>query len=398
MRFWLPFTALLALASNAAAEPVHYDLDSAQELLDDQWEHIESENASDVFEEGLFTISTETGGYNEWLLRSEVADSPWWSTIDPCVGWWIEVRVRVASSNDPSCSDGPGLWIHDRGGLIKLTFKPSAVRIWAGEVHLFPLADEGAFHTYRLESFGGNRTRLLVDGEEVFRHQNLRKGEGSKTLSFGNLGGCGGSVVSWDSLTYDTQPSRVPEDVTDEDGDGILDLVDNCSRDSNGDQTDSDLDCNGDLCDPCPQDPNDDSDGDGLCDSEDPCPTDPRNADEDGNGICDIDEPGPPCCPLPVPEPIQEPVVEPANEPAGEPEQVAAPVTEPVVEPEEVEQEPLQEPAPQEPSVEEPSSSQVRSSQSSEGCASVPGSADLPWGMVLVALLLGGWIRRSRSV
>ncbi|MEO8703655.1 MAG: thrombospondin type 3 repeat-containing protein [Kofleriaceae bacterium] len=70
-------------------------------------------------------------------------------------------------------------------------------------------------------------------------------------------------------LTDDTDP---PNDF-DSDGDGIIDLVDNCPDVPNTDQSDEEGDGLGDVCDPCPPfDDNSDQDGDGVGDACDPNP------------------------------------------------------------------------------------------------------------------------------
>lgn len=79
---------------------------------------------------------------------------------------------------------------------------------------------------------------------------------------------------------------------TDTDGDGILDKDDNCPSAANTDQLDSDGDGFGDICDNCPSTANTDqvdADGDGVGDLCDACPADSEN-DADGDGICgDVD-------------------------------------------------------------------------------------------------------------
>jgi hypothetical protein len=90
---------------------------------------------------------------------------------------------------------------------------------------------------------------------------------------------------------------------TDTDGDGIGDPYDNCPTLGNPDQADADSDGIGDACDDCPLDPENDADGDGVCGNVDNCPTvanpDQADLDEDGVGdACDN-------CPE-VPNPGQE--------------------------------------------------------------------------------------------
>jgi hypothetical protein len=75
---------------------------------------------------------------------------------------------------------------------------------------------------------------------------------------------------------------------TDQDGDGILDPVDNCPANANPDQLDSDSDGQGNACDS-------DDDNDGAPDASDNCPL-LANADQrdgDGDGIGDACDPNP---------------------------------------------------------------------------------------------------------
>jgi len=76
--------------------------------------------------------------------------------------------------------------------------------------------------------------------------------------------------------------------VTDRDGDGVLDTVDNCPTVANKSQLDTDKDKKGDACDT-------DDDNDGVLDTADKCPTvanaSQADADKDGKGdACETDD------------------------------------------------------------------------------------------------------------
>ena len=75
--------------------------------------------------------------------------------------------------------------------------------------------------------------------------------------------------------------------VVDTDGDGVADENDNCPTTSNANQADADGDGIGDACDSTPN--GDDADGDGVVDSRDNCPTvaNTNQADADVDGLGD---------------------------------------------------------------------------------------------------------------
>jgi Thrombospondin type 3 repeat len=81
----------------------------------------------------------------------------------------------------------------------------------------------------------------------------------------------------------------------DQDGDGIMDLHDDCPMASNPSQLDADRDGLGDACDSCPLDPANDADGDGVCSSVDNCPDTFNSAqgDMDRDGLGDLCDPCP---------------------------------------------------------------------------------------------------------
>ncbi|MEE8409425.1 MAG: thrombospondin type 3 repeat-containing protein [Myxococcota bacterium] len=79
----------------------------------------------------------------------------------------------------------------------------------------------------------------------------------------------------------DNCPFVANADQADGDRDGLGDACDNCLSHNNPEQLDNDADGYGDPCDP-------DTDGDGVLDVLDQCPFDPSgDRDEDVDGICD---------------------------------------------------------------------------------------------------------------
>jgi hypothetical protein len=117
-------------------------------------------------------------------------------------------------------------------------------------------------------------------------------------------GGANGLLSDWTVAAYSRD--------ADTDGDGIEDSADNCPTISNPSQTDTDSDGVGDVCDNCPNDSNPgqenldgdalgdicdpDDDNDGVDDTGDNCPVDfnPTQDDGDSDGLGDACDP----CPL----------------------------------------------------------------------------------------------------
>ncbi len=82
--------------------------------------------------------------------------------------------------------------------------------------------------------------------------------------------------------------SAFPPAPPDADGDGVLDITDNCPLDANPGQEDTDADGQGDVCDT-------DDDNDGILDAADNCPNvhNPDQTDVNGDGLgraCDLDD------------------------------------------------------------------------------------------------------------
>lgn len=104
-------------------------------------------------------------------------------------------------------------------------------------------------------------------------------------------------MVAPPALAHHRTGHGKPSQPVDSDGDGISDSADNCPSTPNADQLDSDADGAGDACEPPPV-PSQDSDGDGVLDDSDNCPSVPNgdqlDSDFDGVGdACDSTPLGP---------------------------------------------------------------------------------------------------------
>jgi YVTN family beta-propeller protein len=98
------------------------------------------------------------------------------------------------------------------------------------------------------------------------------------------------------SMSGGCQPQPPPEQIADQDDDGVEDADDNCVTTANADQADKDGDGDGDACDNCVNTASAnqaDADGDGVGDACDNCVTtaNANQADADGDGVgdtCDL--------------------------------------------------------------------------------------------------------------
>ena len=122
--------------------------------------------------------------------------------------------------------------------------------------------------------------------------------EGRTLGQYGNYVNPDGSAYVWAVLDTNSQYTVGVNQVLDTDGDGLFDEEDNCPSTANADQQDSDTDGIGDVCDS-------DMDNDGITNALDNCPVisnvgqedtdgdlvgDACDADDDGDSVLDVDD------------------------------------------------------------------------------------------------------------
>ncbi|HJQ98172.1 MAG TPA: thrombospondin type 3 repeat-containing protein, partial [Candidatus Polarisedimenticolaceae bacterium] len=211
------------------------------------------------------------------------------NALNPDLPVLIEARVRRTGGTDTDY----GVWFGARksgGRRFGLSLRVGGIRV--DESLFISGIDTAVFHTYTIESdAGSNDLRVLVDGVLKFDGPSAF-GPSLDEVGFGdNSSASQAATAEWDFF-------HVVNRGGDTDGDGLLDLFDNCSLVANAGQDNADGDAFGDVCDLCT-----DLDGDGFGNAGFPvstcaldnCPSDPNPAqiDTDGDTLgnaCDPDD------------------------------------------------------------------------------------------------------------
>jgi thrombospondin type 3 repeat protein len=187
--------------------------------------------------------------------------------------------------NKPATTGTVNFTISEPATSVTVYIKAETTR--ASRVCVRPRVDNVALGTQPLCV---DRTQSTYIGTTF--EANLAAGSHTLALTGSDISGKDRLIADYTSL----DSSEPPPPPSDTDGDGVPDATDNCPSTANTDQADADADGQGDACDPTPNGP--DTDNDGVPDATDNCPstanTDQADADADGQGdACDPDSPGP---------------------------------------------------------------------------------------------------------
>lgn len=136
------------------------------------------------------------------------------------------------------------------------------------------------YATNNLSTLSDNGNRIETSACELTPNKEVGhlevNGDAIGVLDFGGFDYCNVSGLYQSNFT---------SNITDSDGDGVPDVVDNCLSMANADQSDVNSNGVGDACD------SSDTDGDGLTDAQEyAMGTNPNNSDSDGDGYLDGEE------------------------------------------------------------------------------------------------------------
>jgi hypothetical protein len=204
-------------------------------------------------------------------------------------------QLYLQLAENVSRPDTVSVFAEDSYGVEQVILAPSFVR--SGRFIKFPLTESNAWRVHieyrqplRLVEAGlilDNPERIVTNSirflaqpnhEYVF-FTNSDRAVSPDTGEVVYLGDSTDTALRTEQIVFSNNSLFVPSD---KDGDGIIDVHDNCVSVKNTDQLDIDDSGTGDAC--------DDFDKDGQINSLDNCPDDPNRGqqDEDGDGVGDV--------------------------------------------------------------------------------------------------------------
>jgi fibronectin type 3 domain-containing protein len=266
------------------------------------------------------TTDPSAGGYKVHYgaasgLYTQIRDFPYNSTyyknltsgIDACTGYYFAVSIYDKFGNESPLSNELNLTT----GTLVLPSAPTNAQATGYEGYIEiswdrwsnPLGDcdFNVYVVYRSTNpTSGFASIQFLNDIDTISFQDTTAVPGQTyyyKVRVNNIYGWGGS--------YSATVSASLQDPVDSDGDGVPDSTDNCPTVANAGQTDTDVDGVGDVCDSCPDDSANDVDDDGICvgtgfsapktGDTDNCPAisnaGQTDTDSDGSGdACDADD------------------------------------------------------------------------------------------------------------
>ncbi len=312
-------TLLGTVAPSAWVEPAHAALVAHFPLDGDGSDASGNGNHGTVF--GAVGSQDRSGGASGALAFDGIddyvdVDQLLFNGDDMTVAFWAK---SLGAQNSIAAMVSQGHWGADPSADTGFAFQvdwPSptnSIFIWgnnAGGAHSWQylffgvdLEVELDWHHYAATK-AGSTVKVFLDGSLVgtsstgLVFNSYRFNIGRDTFNTDNnhrsFNGVIDDMYVYDHALSEAEIADLATTVSDGDGDGVDDAVDNCPVDSNPDQTDTDLDGEGDACDT-------DDDDDGVADAGDNCPftANPDQSDTDLDGFgdaCDVDPDGDAIC------------------------------------------------------------------------------------------------------